>query len=236
MNHTKYLSFWATCALALVLAGCAGTAGPKSETATSEDSRRVGYVVDGMDKKVVRSGLGECVRATGGARDVATECEPQKAAAAPVQEPEQPIAEAAAPAEAVVEAPPQPVFERVFVATDAYFGFNEATLQPEARAKLDNIIVRVKEASEPSVQITAYADPIGSEQYNMELSQRRADAVRTYLIDQGVPNDVIAIEARGESAPVVKCEGKQGQELIECLQPDRVSEVIVSVVEEVEAR
>lgn len=204
---------------AMVLAGCASTAEPKSE-----NDQRIGYVQGGVEQNVVRSNTGECVRAGTGARgEVAAECEPQKAAApepAPAPEPV-----AAAPE-------PQPVIERVYVGTDAYFEFNQATLQSDARDKLDKLVTRAKDGQEPSIEITGYADPIGSEQYNLDLSQRRADAVRAYLVEQGLPEQSIRIEARGETDPIVRCDKKQGKELIQCLQPDRRSDILYSALEE----
>lgn len=239
MTNTKHL-LWASSALALfVLAGCTTTAGSKTA-----EQRPDSYAFGEQEKSVVRSGFGECLR-TGSwsAKDTVAECEPQTTARAAPAAAEQPIAAEtdAAPAgepamaEAEPQPQPEPVLVRTYTGTDAYFEFNQATLAPDARAKLDNLVARVRDGREPMIEITGHADPIGSEQYNMELSQRRADAVRSYLVEQGVPEDAIRMEARGESDPVLRCEGRQGQELVQCLKPARVSEIIFSVVEEVPA-
>jgi len=68
-----------------------------------------------------------------------------------------------------------------------------------------------------------YADRIGEEDYNLELSERRAEAVRDYLADLGIELKLISAEGRGEGAPVTgdACHGRRGDALVACLQPDR---------------
>jgi len=83
------------------------------------------------------------------------------------------------------------------------------------------------------VLLIGHADRIGSEAYNQKLSQRRADAVRAYLIDQGIEAKRIETAAKGESEPVVSCDNVKGmvnsknRKLVVCLQPNRRVEVDV---------
>jgi OOP family OmpA-OmpF porin len=77
-----------------------------------------------------------------------------------------------------------------------------------------------------------HADRIASEKYNDELSQRRADAVKQYLVQKGVDPQRVETQGAGESQPVAQC-GKMGperasnQKLVACLQPDRRVEIEV---------
>jgi OOP family OmpA-OmpF porin len=71
-----------------------------------------------------------------------------------------------------------------------------------------------------SVKLVGYADFIGSEAYNEQLSKRRAEAVAAKLSQAGVDSNKMSIGYMGESAPVANCTGR-GAELIACLRPDR---------------
>ena len=77
--------------------------------------------------------------------------------------------------------------------------------------------------------MTGHTDPIGTEAYNQKLSERRADAVRDYLVSKGVPKDKIEAIGVGEKQPVagLVCDQKNLKEKIACLQPDRRVEVQV---------
>jgi len=80
------------------------------------------------------------------------------------------------------------------------------------------------------VLVTGHTDPIGTQQYNQKLSERRADAVRDYLVSKGVPKDKIETLGMGKTQPVVglaSCPQKNFKEKIACLQPDRRVEVEV---------
>jgi OmpA-OmpF porin, OOP family len=74
-----------------------------------------------------------------------------------------------------------------------------------------------------------YTDRIGSDAYNLKLSQRRAAAVKTYLVSKGIPADKIYTEGKGKANPVTgttcnKIGGPQNgsnKKLVDCLQPDR---------------
>lgn len=86
-----------------------------------------------------------------------------------------------------------------------------------------------KEASEVQmIAITGYTDRIGADDYNQDLSQRRAEAVRAALIAGGVPSTAIMAEGRGETAPRVACTQPAGDALIDCLAPNR--RVVISGV------
>ena len=77
------------------------------------------------------------------------------------------------------------------------------------------------------ILVSGHTDRLGTEAYNQNLSVRRADAVRDYLVSKGVPKDKIESIGMGEKQPVVQCDHKNRKELIACLQPNRRVDVEV---------
>jgi OOP family OmpA-OmpF porin len=75
------------------------------------------------------------------------------------------------------------------------------------------------------VRITGYTDRIGGDAYNLKLSQRRADAVKGYLVAKGVAAGRLAAVGRGKANPVVQCSDTNRAELVRCLEPNRRVEV-----------
>jgi outer membrane protein OmpA-like peptidoglycan-associated protein len=227
---------------AVVYAALVSLAGCATSTSTAP-SKYPGYAVSDITQ-AVRTGTGDCVRAgTPDPSIIVGECEPERVARqAPPPEPApEPAAEAPPPepAETAVAPvpPPEPqrTLEQIVLGTDAYFGFDQAELTEQARAKLDKIVVeRARNAEDPKVRIVGHADRIGEADYNMSLSQRRADAVRTYLVQQGMNETAIEVDARGETDPIVQCQGNRGASLIDCLQVNRRSEIEFSALEPVE--
>ncbi len=153
---------------------------------------------------------------------------PPPPAPPPVVQPAPPPPPVAPPA----PPPPPPArFEKVTLSTTELFAFNSADLSmPQPR--LDEIAAAL--TADPSitdVDITGYADRLGSDQYNLKLSQRRADAVRTYLVARGIDGARLKAYGKGESNPIVTCTNKNRAELIKCLEPNRRVEVEQITVE-----
>jgi OOP family OmpA-OmpF porin len=149
-----------------------------------------------------------------------------RAAAAPVPY----VAEAPAPAPAplAAAAPAPTVLEKITLNTDVLFEFNKAELRPGGQQRLDELAAKAKDANVDQIVLTGHADRIGSEQYNQELSEKRAQAVADYLQSKGIDSSKVQVAGRGESQPVTGNEcsrlGKddnKNQKLIACLQPDR---------------
>jgi outer membrane protein OmpA-like peptidoglycan-associated protein len=107
---------------------------------------------------------------------------------------------------------------------DEAFAFDKAELSDKGRADLDAILAAGGDYV-PSISIIGYTDSIGDEDYNLGLSQRRANAAKQYLVSQGVPAERISALGRGEANPIVKCPGKIGEALKECLAPNRRAEI-----------
>ena len=121
------------------------------------------------------------------------------------------------------------------VATETFFAFDKATLTAEGRAALDDVAARLAVSQYDVISIVGHADRIGPAKYNQKLSERRANAMRDYLVEKGVPADKVAASGLGQKDPVAKCPGLRGARLVECLQPDRYAEFTVSGTAQVSA-
>lgn len=143
--------------------------------------------------------------------------EPERVAeAAPAPAPE--------PTPAPVAAEPcKPVFETVTLSVEKLFDFNDPNMQNGAKPMLDEIATKLKDNPDfKLVMITGHADRIGNADYNQKLSEKRAQDVKDYLVSQGVDASRLQVVGKGESEPVVACDGvKSRKALIECLQPNR---------------
>jgi OOP family OmpA-OmpF porin len=132
------------------------------------------------------------------------------------------------PPEPVAPPPPPPPparFEKVTMSATELFGFDSAKLNPN-QPKLDDIAnVLNSNPGIDNVVVTGYADRIGSPKYNQKLSERRANAVKDYLVAKGVAASRLNAVGRGEENPVVTCNNKKRSDLIKCLEPNRRVEV-----------
>jgi len=139
------------------------------------------------------------------------------------------------PAPAPKPAPkPKPVAEKVTFAADVLFDFDKAVVKPEGRSKLDDLSSKIKGINLEVVIAIGHADTIGSPAYNQRLSVRRAEAIKAYLISKGHEANRIYTEGKGEAQPVTggRCknmgrEHRSNQKLVDCLQPDRRTEIEV---------
>ncbi len=102
--------------------------------------------------------------------------------------------------------PPEPAPPAPVVAPGpfiVFFDWNRSDITPEAASILDNAAAAYQQTGSANVMLAGNADKSGSDQYNVGLSQRRADAVRAYLVGRGLPDGTISTEAYGESRPLV---------------------------------
>lgn len=141
-----------------------------------------------------------------------------------------PIAAAPPPAVAPMPAPappppPPPRFERYTLSSTELFTFDSSDLRMP-QPKLDEIVAALKrDMTVNNVVITGYTDRIGSDAYNLKLSQRRADSVKTYLVSQGIDASRLSTVGKGKADPVVQCTDKSRPALIKCLEPNRRVEI-----------
>jgi OOP family OmpA-OmpF porin len=186
----------------------------------------VGYAID-QRGNVVKSGFGLCWRTGYWTPAMAiAECDPdlvKKAAPA--------AAAAAAPAKpAAAAAAPKPAAQKVTLAADALFDFNKADLRAEGKAKLDKLATDIKGIKLEVIIAVGHADRFGTDAYNLKLSEKRAEAVKAYLVSKGVEPNRVYTEGKGKKQPVTKadqCKGPKSKKVVDCLQPDRRVEIEV---------
>lgn len=85
-----------------------------------------------------------------------------------------------------------------------FFDWDKSDITPQAAAILDNAAAAYQQTGQAQVMLAGHADRSGSDQYNVGLSQRRADSVKAYLAGHGIPDGVITTQAFGESKPLVE--------------------------------
>lgn len=125
---------------------------------------------------------------------------PEEPVAPPPPPPPPPAAEPAPP-------PPPPPAPEAKVCTPGpyivFFDWNKSDITPEAASILDNAISNYADCSNTKVVIAGYTDRSGSASYNVGLSQRRADTVRSYMAGKGIPDGAMTAQGFGESNPRV---------------------------------
>ena len=133
--------------------------------------------------------------------------------AAPAPAPAAPVAAAPAPVAAAAPAPaPAPVAAaKVTYAADAFFDFDKAVLKPAGKAKLDDLVGKVKDINLEVIIAVGHTDSVGSDAYNQKLSVKRSEAVKAYLVSKGIEKNRVYTEGKGEKQPVADNKTKEGQ-------------------------
>ena len=98
--------------------------------------------------------------------------------------------------------PPAPTSEKVTFAAEALFDFDKSVVKPEGRARLDDLVGKIKGITLEVVIAVGHTDAIGTDAYNQRLSVRRAEAVKAYLVSKGIPANRIYTEGKGKRQPV----------------------------------
>ncbi|WP_293764083.1 OmpA family protein [uncultured Aquitalea sp.] len=195
-----------------------------------------GYTADQATDNVVRNNYNECWKTTyfDKAKDGLVECGDREAAKPA------PVAEVAKPA-------PVAVKEKVTLSAKVLFNFDKATLRPDAKNELDPLVEKLKAHQGKGylngVEIDGYTDFLGSDKYNNALSQKRADAVKEYFVNAGVPAEKVAAVGKGKAEAKMsdECKAKfpkyaknkkQNAEIKACIEPDRRVEVVIDAVKE----
>jgi len=123
-----------------------------------------------------------------------------------------------APAPAAPPPPPKPapavvpVTEKVTMAADVLFDFDKSVIKPEGRAKLDELVGKLKAVNLEVIIAIGHTDSIGSDRYNQKLSIRRAESVKAYLVSKGIAANRIYTEGKGEKQPVADNKTKEGRQ------------------------
>ncbi len=130
---------------------------------------------------------------------------PAPAAAAPA------VAPAPAAKPAPTPAPAPAVATKVTYAADAFFDFDKSVLKPEGKAKLDDLVSKVKGINLEVIIAVGHTDSVGSDAYNQKLSVRRSEAVKAYLVSKGIEKNRVYTEGKGEKQPVADNKTSEGR-------------------------
>ena len=121
------------------------------------------------------------------------------------------VAPAAKPAPAPAAKPQPPAATKVTYAADAFFDFDKAVLKAEGKAKLDDLVGKVKAINLEVIIAVGHTDAVGDDAYNQKLSVKRAEAVKAYLVTKGIEKNRVYTEGKGEKQPVADNKTKEGQ-------------------------
>jgi peptidoglycan-associated lipoprotein len=104
------------------------------------------------------------------------------------------------------------LFEVTLTDDKVKFGFNKAELTPAGKEVLDNFISQLKaENQNVYIEIQGHTDNVGSEEYNLKLGQERAEVVRRYLAQNGIPLHRINTISYGEDRPIADNKTREGR-------------------------
>jgi OOP family OmpA-OmpF porin len=137
-----------------------------------------------------------------------------------------------AAAKPVATVQPAVVPARTTLGADGLFRFDGrslADLLPEGRRKLDTLASDIKSSTKSvnAIRVSGHTDRLGTATYNQALSLARANTVRDYLVQAGIPAQTMQVQGKGESEPKVQCAQTRRAELIDCLAPNRRVEIEV---------
>ncbi|AEG92455.1 outer membrane protein OmpA [Ramlibacter tataouinensis] len=197
-------------ALLFASAALATAAGAQTRVAAAGGGNQVDNWTNGTGEITWRNGTNElCWRdaswtpATAGTGcDGALAPAPAPVVAAPPPPPAAPAPVAPPPPPPPPPPPAPPAATKVTYAADAFFDFDRAVLKPEGRAKLDDLVSKVKDINLEVVIAVGHTDAVGGNAYNQKLSVRRAEAVKSYLVSKGIENNRVYTEGKGEAQPV----------------------------------
>jgi OOP family OmpA-OmpF porin len=159
------------------------------------------YVGDSTGKNV-RDSSGDCVRTSSWkAEDMTVECGAEP------------------PAPEVVSAPPPPppppviMYEKTTMSATTLFDFDKAVLKEEGKVALHELDddIKAKGAKVVDIDVIGHTDSTGPEDYNLDLSVRRAQAVADYIISEGIDASIIDVSGEGESNPIASNDTREGR-------------------------
>jgi OOP family OmpA-OmpF porin len=203
-------------ALMFAVAALATAAGAQTRVTAADGGNRIDNWQNGSGELVWKNGTNElCWRdAFWTPATAAKGCDgalvpPPPPAPAPVAVAPAPPPPAAAPRPA--PAPQPPAATKVTYAADAFFDFDKSVLKPEGRAKLDDLVGKVKGINLEVIIAVGHTDSVGTDAYNQRLSVRRAEAVKAYLVSKGIEKNRVYTEGKGEKQPVADNKTAEGR-------------------------
>ena len=127
----------------------------------------------------------------------------------PAKAPVPTAATPARPAGPAAVAPPAAT--KVTYAADAFFDFDKSVLKPEGKAKLDDLVSKIKGINLEVIIAVGHTDAIGSDSYNQKLSVARSESVKAYLVSKGIEKNRVYTEGKGEKQPVADNKTGEGR-------------------------
>jgi OOP family OmpA-OmpF porin len=129
------------------------------------------------------------------------------------------MAAAAPPPPAAQPAPPppapppaaKPAAQKVTYAADTFFDFDKYVIKPEGKAKLDDLVAKTKGIALEVIIAVGHTDSVGTVEYNQGLSERRANAVKEYLVSKGIEKNRVYTEGKGEKQPIASNSTAEGR-------------------------
>lgn len=118
-------------------------------------------------------------------------------------------------------------YARFTLNSDLLFDFDDDKLNSQGKEVIAKTIAQIRGINVESLKVAGYTDRLGSVDYNLGLSERRANSVKSALIDGGIEVEVQAI-GYGKSDQVKECKDLQGVQLKDCLRPNRRVEIVAT--------
>lgn len=225
----------------LILAAIAGFAASAQAQIVVDSKAAVQPYILSAGNVVVKDGLGNCLRSSNYSADliktvmtadgmpVGVACGEIKAAAPVAAPAAAPVAAPAAKPAAAPVAAPTPAAQKVSLPSDALFAYDKADLSDMGKSNLTTFADNAKKLKALEVIIAVgHADRIGSPAYNQTLSEKRAAAVKDFLVAQGIAANKVYTEGKGEAQPItgktcekMGAESGKNKKLVDCLAPDR---------------
>ena len=102
---------------------------------------------------------------------------------------------------------------KMILLNNVLFDFDKAVLKPEGKAEVDKLINEMKAHAGDTVVVEGHTCDLGSEAYNVGLGQRRADAVKNYMVESGIAAERVTATSLGETTPAVPNDGEPNRKL-----------------------
>jgi len=205
-------------AVLFALVAAATVAGAQTRNSAADNGNRIDNWQDASGTLVWKNATGLCWRDTLWTPATAAKgCDGALAQAAPtavvpvaptspaIVPPAPPVRPAAPPA------PPVAAASKVTFAADAFFDFDKSVLKPEGKAKLDDLVSKVKAINLEVIIAVGHTDSVGGDAYNQKLSVSRAEAVKAYLVSKGIEKNRVYTEGKGEKQPVADNKTAEGR-------------------------
>jgi outer membrane protein OmpA-like peptidoglycan-associated protein/tetratricopeptide (TPR) repeat protein len=119
------------------------------------------------------------------------------------------------------------VLEKAIVVENIYYGFDSANIRSDAAVELDKLARFLQDNPQIKIELGSHTDNLGDDEYNLGLSQRRAESAVNYIISQGVDKNRIRARGYGETRPIAANSNPDGSDNPEGRQKNRRTEIKV---------